>query len=74
MSQISPLSLSLRAETFQPRPQSPLKPETASVSAERTQVLARQLDEQLANRLFAIREHVQPSNSPNVGQSLDIQA
>ncbi len=75
MSQISPLSLSLRTEPLQPRSQpSPLKQEPDTLSAERTQALARQLDEQLANRLFAIREQVQPSNPPHMGQALDIKA
>ncbi len=76
MSQISSISLSLRTETIPPRPQqqSPPKSETDDISGERTQALARQLDEQLSIRLFAIREHVKTSQPPDVGRILDIQA
>jgi len=73
MSTITPLSLSLRTETIAPRPAQP-KAETASAIAERTQALAKQLDEQLSNRLFGVRETVKASSPPNVGSLVDIDA
>lgn len=73
MSPTTPLSPFLRTEALMSRPAQP-KAETAPIIAERTQALAKQLDEQLSNRLFAVRETVKSSNLSQLGSLVDVDA